>query len=399
MSGIAFERVTKVFPDGTVAVVELNLRIHDGEFFVLVGSSGCGKSTALRLVAGLEEPTRGTIRIGDRVVNGLPSRERDISMVFETSVLYPHLDVAENIGFSLKLKGEPEARRTDQVRDAASRLSLTELLGRRPRQLSKGQRQRTALGRAAVRRPQAFLMDEPLSDLDARLRLQARTAIARLHRDSGATVLYVTHDQEEAMALGDRVAVMRDGRLEQVDDPRVLYARPATLFVATFIGSPPMNLCHVRLAERAGSVVLVLGGHRLEVPDAVLAEHPGLRGHVGHHLVLGLRPEALSVVGPRAGGAVLELPVTLVEALGSHLLVHLEAEGAGMQLAEASEVLRAGVRETPGEEGLTTFTRPTSTLVARLPPYTPVEPGERLRLRVDLRRAHFFDPATQLALP
>lgn len=398
MSGITFERVSKVFPDGTPAVVDLDLRIDDGEFCVLVGPSGCGKSTALRLVAGLEDVTRGTIRIGDRVVNDMPPRERDIAMVFERTALYPHLDVAENMGFPLKVKGEPAAGRVDRVKRTAGRLGIRELLGRQPRQLSEGQRQRAALGRAIVRRPQAFLMDEPLSDLDAKLGMEMRAAIARLHRDLATTVLYVTHDQGEAMALGDRVAVMRDGGVEQADEPQVLYDRPATLFVAAFIGSPSMNLWHVRLVEQDGRVVVVCGNQRLVLPEAVLAKRNGLRSHVGGHLVLGLRPELLSTARSSSAGSVLELPVTLVEALGSHMLVHLEAEGAGMQLADASEVRRAGVGEGPESAGTTVFTRPTATLTARLPSHTVVERGQRLRLYVDLERAHFFDPATQRAL-
>jgi multiple sugar transport system ATP-binding protein len=392
MSGIALERVTKVYPDGTEAVVDLSLRIHDGELCCLGGPSGCGKSTALRLVAGLEKVTRGTIRIGDRVVDDLPPQDRDIAMVFERSALYPHLDVAENMDFALKLKGEPAPERRNRVKRVAGRLGLGELLGRQPGQLSKGQRQHAALGRAIVRRPQAFLMDEPLSDLDAKRRVQMRAAIRRLHRDIATTMLYVTHDQGEAMALGERVAVMRDGRLQQVDEPRALYDRPATLFVATFIGSPPMNLWHVRLVEQGGRVVVVCGDQRLAVPGAVLVRRKGLRSHVGGHLVLGLRPELLSAAGSRTGGGVLELPVTLVEALGSHLLVHLEAEGAGMQLADT------GARDGPDDAGTTAFSRSAATLTARLPPHTPVEPGQRLRLSVDLERAHFFDPATECAL-
>jgi multiple sugar transport system ATP-binding protein len=398
MSGIAFERVSKVFPDGTAAVVDFNLRIHDGEFCVLLGPSGCGKSTALRLAAGLEDVTRGVIRIGDRVVNHVAPRDRDIAMVFHSSALYPHLDVAENMGFPLKLKGEPAAQRFDRVRRTAGGLGIAQQLGRQPRQLSEGQRQRAALGRAIVRRPQAFLMDEPLSNLDANLRVEMRATIARLHRDLGTTMLYVTHDHAEAMALGDRVAVMRDGHLEQVDEPQVLYDRPTALFVAAFIGSPSMNLWQVRLVEQDGCLVVVCGKQRLVVPEAVLTQRKGLRSHVGGHLVLGLRPELLAPAGSHAAGSVLELPVTLVQALGAHLLVHLEAEGAGLQLADTSQSRRAGVREGPDDADPAIFSRPTATLTARLPPHTLVKPGQRLRLFVDLERAHFFDPTTQCAL-
>ena len=389
MSGIAFERVSKVFPDGTAAVADLNLRIHDGELCVLVGPSGCGKSTALRLVAGLERLTDGVIRIGDRVVNDLAPRDRDLAMVFESSALYPHLDVADNMGFPLKVQGEPAAPRSDHVQRTAGRLGIGRLLGRRPGTLSEGERRRTALGRAIVRRPSAFLLDEPLSNLDAQLRTEMRATIGRLHRDLAATMLYVTHDQAEAMALGDRVAVMRDGRLEQVDEPLVLYNRPAGLFVAAFIGSPPMNLWQVRLVEQAGRIAVVCGRQRLPLPDAVLARHKGLRSHLGRHLILGLRPEMLAPA--RGDGAEVELPVAFIESLGSHLLVHCEAQGAGMQLAES------GPGEL-GDAGPAVFSRPTEMLTARLPPHAAVRPGDRLRLSVDLERAHFFDPATQFAL-
>ncbi len=400
VSEIVFEHVSKVFADGTAAVTDLDLRIEDGEFCVLVGPSGCGKSTALRLVAGLEEVTRGAIVIGDQVVNGVPPQRRDLAMVFAGSALYPHLAVGDNLEFSLKVQGEPPERRATRVAREAGRLGLGGLLGRRPRQLAEGERQRAALGRALVREPRAFLMDEPLSSLDASLRVKLRVAIARLHRESGTTILYVTHDHGEAMALGDRVAVMRRGRLEQVDEPKAIYDRPATLFVAAFVGSPPMNLWHVRLVEHDRRVMVVCGGQRLVLPADVLTDNPALEDHVGRHLILGLRPEALALADAdaRSAGPVLVLPVTAVEALGSHLLVHLEAEGAGMQLASASDALHAGVREEHGHESAAVFTRPTSSLVARLSPHARVRPGERVRLSVNLERAHFFDPDTQRAL-
>jgi ABC-type sugar transport system ATPase subunit len=397
MSGIAFEHVSKVFSDGTAAVAGLDLRVSDGEFCVLLGPSGCGKSTVLRLVAGLEEVTRGVIRIGDRVVNDVPPGDRGVAMVFESFALYPHMTVAENMGFPLRAAREPAAPQRDRVRRTAGRLGLGGLLDRRPRQLSDGERQRVALGRAIVRRPEAFLMDEPLSGLDSGTRTAMRAAIARLHRDSGATVLYVTHDQSEAMSLADRVAVLHDGRLEQVGEPQELYDRPATLFVASFLGSPPMNLWHMRLERQDGRVALVGGDQRLHVPAAVLHQRPGLRSHVGGHLIVGLRPEAFTAA-ERAGSSALDLPVAGVRPLGPHMLVELEAEGAGLQLAAAGDVLRAGVEETPGHAGTATFVRSTATLTASLPPHTHVVPGKRLRLFVNLQRAHFFDPATQYAL-
>jgi multiple sugar transport system ATP-binding protein len=397
VAGIALEQVSKVFADGTAAVVDLVLGIEDGEFCVLIGPSGCGKSTVLRLIAGLEQATGGVIRLGGQVVNDVPPQERDLAMV-ASSNLYPHLDVAENIGFSLKLQGEPPAERADRVRGAAGRLGIGGLLGRRPSQLAEGERQRAALGRVLVRRPRAILMDEPLSGLDASLRVRMRAALARLHRDRGTTTLYVTHDHTEAMGLGDRVAVMRRGRLEQVDEPRTLYARPETMFVASFLGSPPMNLWHVRLAEHDGRVVVEAGGQRLVLPADVLNERAGVEERVGEHLVLGLRPEAFAPAGPRDPGPALELPVSAVEDLGSHLLVHLEAEGAGLQLAGAGDAIRAGVRLDLDDDATAVFTRPTATLVARLASHTRVRPGERVRLSVDFDRAHFFDPDTQRAL-
>ena len=395
MSGIAFEHVTKVFADGTVAVADLDLRIADGEFCVLVGPSGCGKSTVLRLVAGLEQISRGTLRIGDEVVNDVSPRDRQVAMVFESYALYPHMTVAENMGFGLQAHGEQEAPRRERVRRTAGRLGIGDLLTRRPRELSDGERQRAALGRAIVRKPRAFLMDEPLSNLDAGLRVAMRSSIARLRRELGTTVLYVTHDQAEAMSLADRIVVMREGRLEQVGEPQALYNRPATLFAASFLGSPPMNLWHVRLAGHDGRVILAGGDQRMTVPEAVLQRHKGLRSHVGGHLVLGLRPEAIATAPSRPGSRPLDLHVALVEPLGSHQLVHLEAEGAGLDLAERGEAVRGDRAE---RIGTATFVRRESTLVASLPPHERVDPGERLRVYVDLERAHFFDPATHAAL-
>jgi multiple sugar transport system ATP-binding protein len=396
MSGIAIEHVSKVFADGTAAVSQLDLRVSDGEFCVLVGPSGCGKSTVLRLVAGLEQITHGTIRIGDDVVNDVSPRDRQIAMVFETSALYPHMSVGDNMRFPLKVKGDRTAPQHAQVTRTAGRLGIGNLLGRRPKTLSEGERRRAAVGRAIVRRPRAFLMDEPLSNLDARLRVAMRSSIAKLHRELATTVLYVTHDQAEAMSLGDRVAVMRNGRVEQVDEPQVLYKRPTTLFVASFLGSPAMNLWHVRVLAEDDHVVLVGGDrHRLVVPDAVLERRPALRSHVGRNLVLGLRPEGIALSGDRPGSCALTLPIALVETLGSHSLVHLEAEGAGLQLADGGESLREG----PHDVGGPTFMRPTETLIASVAPSTRVEAGDRLRIFVDLARAHFFDPATEYALP
>jgi multiple sugar transport system ATP-binding protein len=360
VASLAFSGVSKVFPDGTAAVDGLDLEIEDGGFTVLVGPSGSGKSTALRMVAGLEEATSGTIRIADRVVNDVAPKDRDIAMVFQSYALYPHMSVEDNLGFALKMRGVPSGSRVGSV---ARRLGIGDLLARRPRQLSGGQRQRVALGRAIVREPAAFLMDEPLSNLDAKLRVEMRAYIARLHQELGTTTLYVTHDQTEAMTMGDRVAVMRDGRLEQVDAPQALYDRPANLFVAAFIGSPAMNLLRGRI-ERTHAV---LGGQRFEIPEV------DLEGDV----VLGVRPEAVWLGGD------LTMEVVLVEALGSDLLVHLRCDAPRVMVSDAYDGEEADLE---------------SRFTARLPPDTRVGVGDRLPLGIDTARLHVFDPVTGRAL-
>jgi multiple sugar transport system ATP-binding protein len=378
VASIAFSDVSKVFPDGTRAVDGLELQIPDGGFTVLVGPSGSGKSTALRMVAGLEETSSGTIRIADRVVNDVAPKDRDIAMVFQSYALYPHMSVEENLGFALKMQGAPAASRATRAAAVARRLGISELLARRPRALSGGQRQRVALGRAIVRQPQAFLMDEPLSNLDAKLRVEMRAYIARLHQELGTTTLYVTHDQTEAMTMGDRVAVMRDGKLEQVDEPRELYDRPANLFVAAFIGSPAMNLLRGHLELVDGQVQVALGGQRLVLPDEALDSRPVLRGWVDDEVVVGIRPESVFV------GGGLELEVVLVEALGSDLLVHLKTDAPRVTISDAFN----------GEDDAGLEAR----FTARLSPDLRVEVGERLRLGVDPERVHFFDPETGIAL-
>jgi multiple sugar transport system ATP-binding protein len=380
MASIAFRDVSKVFGDGTRAVDALDLTIPDGEFTVLVGPSGSGKSTALRMVAGLEDASSGTIEIGDDVVNDVAPRDRDIAMVFQSYALYPHMSVEDNLGFALRMQkvGRPSIR--ERVGDVAHRLSIEKFLGRRPRALSGGQRQRVALGRAIVRQPRAFLMDEPLSNLDAKLRVEMRAYIARLHQELGTTTLYVTHDQVEAMTMGDRVAVMRDGRLEQVAAPQTLYDRPANLFVASFIGSPAMNLVRGTLLQSDDGVSLQLGSARLALGDPL----PSVLRHVGEAVVAGIRPEALEWA-PAGDGPVLDLPVVLVEALGSDKLVHLQSDAPAVLAGEAANELG----ELEGRD---------ARIVARLPPDTPVQPGDRLRLRVDLDRLHLFDPETEWAL-
>jgi multiple sugar transport system ATP-binding protein len=366
MASIGFEGVSKVFADGTRAVDALDLEIQDGEFTILVGPSGSGKSTALRMVAGLEDASSGSIVIGERVVNEVAPRDRDIAMVFQSYALYPHMSVEANMGFALRMRKQEKASIATRVSRAGARLGIGELMERRPRALSGGQRQRVALGRAIVRSPAAFLMDEPLSNLDAKLRVEMRAYIARLHQELGTTTLYVTHDQTEAMTMGDRVAVMRDGRLEQVDSPQRLYEQPANMFVAGFIGSPAMNL----LRGRVDDTGLWLGSQRLGVRTS-------FRGDV----VVGVRPEALSPATGENASDVLEMPVVLSELLGSDVLLHLDAPASSALTADmldADELVDEGSR-----------------FIARVPPSFRPAPGERVRLGVDLARVHLFDPETE----
>jgi multiple sugar transport system ATP-binding protein len=378
MGAIAFEGISKVFPDGTRAVDGLDLEIGDGEFAILVGPSGSGKSTALRMVAGLEDVSEGTIRIGGRDVTDAAPRDRDIAMVFQSYALYPHMSVEDNMGFALRMGGAKKPAIRDRVAGVGERLGIGELLHRRPRALSGGQRQRVALGRAIVREPAAFLMDEPLSNLDAKLRVEMRAYIARLHQELGTTVLYVTHDQVEAMTMGDRVAVMRDGRLEQVDTPQALYDRPANLFVAAFIGSPAMNLARGHVDEDG----------RLHLGEHVLDAAAPARGDV----IVGIRPEALDHTRHEEAGQTLELPVVLVEALGSDTLVHLELDAAGVVAPDVERELAAD------GGGVAIAERAATLLTARLPPHTRAVPGRVLPVRVDTRALHYFDPETERAL-
>src|SRR5215211_399838 len=291
MAAVTFEDVSKIYPDGTRAVNAIDLEVQDGEFMVLVGPSGCGKTTALRMVAGLEDISEGVLRIGERVVNHVPSRDRDIAMVFQSYALYPHLSVYDNIAFGLKLKKTPKEEIDKRVQDAAKILGLEPYLKRKPRALSGGQRQRVAMGRAIVRQPQAFLMDEPLSNLDAKLRVQMRAEIAKLQRDLGVTTIYVTHDQIEAMTMGDRVAVLKDGYLQQLDTPQNLYEEPDNVFVAAFIGSPSMNLYDGVLTLNGDRATLQLGSQQLDLSPDCLVRRPGLKRYEGKKLVVGIRPE------------------------------------------------------------------------------------------------------------
>jgi multiple sugar transport system ATP-binding protein len=394
MAEIALEDVWKVYPDGTEAVRTLDLEIQDGEFMVLVGPSGCGKTTVLRMVAGLEVISKGTLRIGDRVVNDVPPKDRDIAMVFQNYALYPHMSVFDNMAFGLKLAKVPRSEITARVNDAARILGLDELLHRKPKALSGGQRQRVAMGRAIVRHPQAFLMDEPLSNLDAKLRVQTRSEIARIQADLGVTTLYVTHDQVEAMTMGDRVAVLRKGELQQVGAPQVLYDHPVNLFVAGFIGSPAMNLLQAKLGTVEDALTVEVGGNQLPVAPSLLAERPDLRGYEGREVVLGIRPEDMedaSIVGEAAPGSRISAPIELVESLGSDVVVHFTIE--------APQALTDDVKELAHDVGVEALEKVQqsaevgrSTVTARLSPRTRARPGDTIELAVDTARLHFFDP-------
>ena len=416
MSRIVLEGITKRYQDGTTAVRSLDLSIADGELMVLVGPSGCGKTTALRMVAGLEEITEGTILVDGQSVNDMEPRDRDIAMVFQSYALYPHLTVRDNMAFSLKYRKTPKQEIQRRVEEAARILELDELLSRKPRQLSGGQRQRVAMGRAIVRQPRAFLMDEPLSNLDAKLRVQMRAEIAKLQRSLGVTTIYVTHDQTEAMTLGSRVAVLRHGVLQQVASPQELYRRPANLFVAGFIGSPAMNLVEATLERGAagsgaadsgaggsgtsgsgpggsgpGDPEVIFGPHRLRVPAGVLREHPALEKYLGRTVVVGIRPENLedaALVPDAAPESVLDVSVELREELGAEVNAHCTVGVPPLQVAAVaigdSEPDPAEIEEVPQIPAI----------IARLDPRTGVREGERARLHVDLDSLHFFDPDT-----
>jgi multiple sugar transport system ATP-binding protein len=390
---IVLEDVWKVFPDGTEAVRALDLEISDGEFMVLVGPSGCGKTTALRMVAGLEGITKGEIQIGDRVVNDVPPKERDIAMVFQNYALYPHMTVFDNMAFGLKLQKVPRSEIEKRVREAARILGLAELLQRKPRALSGGQRQRVAMGRAIVRHPQAFLMDEPLSNLDAKLRVQTRAEIARLQHELDVTTIYVTHDQVEAMTMGDRVAVLRRGMLQQVDSPQALYEHPRNLFVAGFIGSPAMNLIEASLARSNGSLWVEMGGLRLPMPDELVAARPALADYEGRKVVLGIRPEDMedaSLVADAPPERRIPATVELREALGSDVVIHFTIP-APPALSDDVRELAVDVGKEALEKVERTAAGGESSVVARLNPRTRVQKGDRLELVVDTLRLHFFD--------
>ena len=392
MSPVYLDKLTKIYPNGYEAVHDFDLEVKDGELMVLVGPSGCGKTTVMRMVAGLERITRGTLRFDDKVMNDVSPKERDIAMVFQNYALYPHMTVGENIGFALSMRKLPKSEVRKKVKETAEILGLEEWIDRKPGQLSGGQRQRVAMGRAIVREPKVFLMDEPLSNLDAKLRVQMRAEVTRIQRRVGVSTIYVTHDQVEAMTMGDRVAVMRDGHLHQCAKPQEVYDNPVNIFVAGFMGSPSMNLFEATLNENAD--VLTLGSQTLKLPASVLALKPALKKYANSRVVVGIRPESLNAPGPQTqkgdDDVSLEGEVDLVEALGSELLVHfstdavrVEAEGA---VSEDAEGLDAGLIAQRGAG------------VARVEPGAQVTLGGKTTFSLNPSRLYFFDSSTGLSI-
>ncbi len=397
MAEVVLDKVNKQYENGFHAVKDLDLDIADGEFLVLVGPSGCGKTTALRMVAGLEDISSGTMRIGDRVVNTMSPRERDIAMVFQSYALYPHMSVADNIAYGLKIRRLDKAEIDRRVKKAADMLELGPLLARKPKQLSGGQRQRVAMGRAIVREPQVFLMDEPLSNLDAKLRVQMRAEISQVQRDLNVTTLYVTHDQTEAMTMGDRVALMKAGVLQQVGNPQFLYDNPDNIFVAGFIGSPPMNMAIARVDRNGDGLTLSLGGAVLELPPAVLAEHPALASYAGRDVAVGIRSEDMEdarLVRDAPAESRLRATINLTEALGSEIVVHFSVKAEKVVTEDTKELERDAHTDEvalPHEEEGTPF-------VASFAPRSRVRSGDEVEIVVDRERMHFFDPQTGLAI-
>jgi len=399
MAEIVFEDVTKVFDDGTVAVDSLDLTVEDGTLMVLVGPSGCGKTTSLRMVAGLEEATGGKIMIGDRVVNDVAPKDRDIAMVFQNYALYPHMTVFENMAFGLRLRKMKKPEIRERVDDTAKTLELFDLLARKPGQLSGGQRQRVAMGRAIVREPKAFLMDEPLSNLDAKLRVQMRSEISRLQRDVNVTTLYVTHDQVEAMTMGDRVAVLKKGLLQQVDRPQVLYRQPANLFVAGFIGSPAMNIVQARLEGSDERLAIAFGGHRLELASEALASRPDLKAYEGRDVFVGIRPEDMEDASLLSGAPTerrMRTKVDLFEDMGNEAFVHFTVDAPPVLTEDTKELAaEAGhdvtALEQRAQENMSTF-------IARFDADTTAREGDTVEVLVDTANLHFFDPETGAAI-
>jgi len=394
MAAIELVHLSKVYGNDFTAVRDLNLDVAEGEFMVLVGPSGCGKTTALRMIAGLEEITGGEIRIEGRVVNDLAPRDRDIAMVFQNYALYPHKNVYENLAFGLRMRKVPKVEQKQRVEEIARILGLGDLLHRRPAQLSGGQRQRVAMGRAIVREPKAFLMDEPLSNLDAKLRVQMRAEIARIQQALKVTTVYVTHDQVEAMTMGHRVAVMRDGELQQVDTPQRLYDAPANLFVASFVGSPPMNLFEAVVERDNGRLVCRIGDTELELPADVTSGRPSLTNYAGRRVAIGIRPEdvreAAGWDGDRLRGRIL-----LVESLGSEQLVHIEITAAPLERSDLVDT----TAQPPGPSLGVDDAERSVTLLGRFDRHLLLTPGEAVEVAIDPRLLHFFDLETGVAIP
>ncbi|MBM2714656.1 ABC transporter ATP-binding protein [Mesorhizobium caraganae] len=381
MAEVILENICKTYGNNFRAIDQLNLSVKDGEFLILVGPSGCGKSTALRMIAGLEDITSGSLRIGGVDVVDMPPKDRDIAMVFQSYALYPHMTVSENIAFSMRLAGKPKAERKKRVDEIAKTLQLTSLLDSKPANLSGGQRQRVAMGRAMVREPAAFLMDEPLSNLDAKLRVQMRAEITSLQKQLGVTTIYVTHDQIEAMTMGDRVAVLKGGVLQQVDTPKRLYESPVNAFVAGFIGSPSMNLFEATLTGDE----LMSGTFAIRLQDAAFVRRPGLKSYAGRKVVFGIRPEDLYDSSLESGRKYQTIPakVTSIEELGSEHIVHLNIDGVRVDSGDPDAVQDFGL---------------TSNAVARFEPDSAVRSGSAIRLALDDTKLHFFDPETHLAI-
>ena len=395
MAQIVLDQVDKVYLGGVPAIEALSLEISDGEFMVLVGPSGCGKTTALRMIAGLEDITAGTIQIGDRVVNDLPPKDRDIAMVFQNYALYPHMTVEQNLAFGLQLRKTPKDEIKRRVGEAASMLGLDQLLKRKPAALSGGQRQRVAMGRAIVREPQAFLMDEPLSNLDAKLRVSMRASLSQLHQRLGVTTVYVTHDQIEAMTLGHRVCVLRDGKLQQVDTPQNLFDHPANIFVAGFIGSPAMNFVSAELTRDDGPAV-AFAGHKLPVPETVISSRPGLDGFFGREVILGIRPSDFEDAS-LSDGKFARLPVTadVTEELGSEIHVIFTIDAPPVEQAASAQA--AAVDES-AEDVAIPLAGGKSQWTARVSARSGVRARQQIELGVDTDNLQFFDPATGAAI-
>jgi multiple sugar transport system ATP-binding protein len=393
VAAVTFDRVGKIYADGTRAVSGMELEIPDGEFMVLVGPSGCGKTTALRMVAGLEDISEGVLRIGERIVNRVPARDRDIAMVFQSYALYPHLTVYDNIAFGLRLRKMPKDEIDTRVRDAARVLGLEEFLERKPRALSGGQRQRVAMGRAIVRQPQAYLMDEPLSNLDAKLRVHMRAEISELQDSLGVTTIYVTHDQVEAMTMGDRVSVMRKGELQQVAPPQELYERPVNLFVGGFIGSPAMNMVEATIERRNGSLVARIGSQALTLGDELVRSRPALGSYAGRTVVLGIRPEGLedAALEPETPPERrIQGVVVLREPLGSEIVAHFEVDAPPALTEDVRELARDVGQESTVKAAVEQQAAKT-TMVGRFGPRSRIRSGDVIDVAVDMSAVHVFD--------